>query len=83
MAAKDYKICLGWRNAYIGKCSKRNKNTMTEDRRVLSEGEILSLIHWWTQKKAEETGEKTQSITVGDKVVVEVTLLEENKKEEI
>ena len=82
MAAKDYEICLGWQNAYIGKTSKRNKDTMTEDRRPLSEGEILSLIHWWAKKKAEETGKKTQSITMGMKVVVEVTLLEEWKEEQ-
>lgn len=44
MAAKDYQICLGWQNAYIGKVSKRNKGTMTDDRRPLSEGEILSLM---------------------------------------
>ena len=77
MAAKDYEICLGWQNAYIGKTSKRNKDTMTEDRRPLSESEILSLIHWWAKKKAEENGEKTQSITVGGKAVLEVTLLED------
>lgn len=77
MAAKDYEICLGWQNAYIGKVSKRSKGTMTDDRRPLSEGEILSLIHWWAKKKAEDSGKKTQSITVGGKAVVEVALLEE------
>ena len=82
MAAKDYEICLGWQDAYIGKTSKRNKGTMTEDRRPLSKGEILSLIHWWAKKKAEETGKKTQSITVGGKAVVEVTLLEDLKEEQ-
>lgn len=82
MAAKDYEICLGWQNAYIGKTSKRNKDTMTEDRRPLSEGEILSLIHWWAKKKAKEAGKKTQSITIGGKAVVEVTLLENLKEDE-
>lgn len=77
MAAKDYKILLGWQNAYIGKEIKRKTYTMSEDRRPLSEGEILALIHWWAKKKSEENGEKTQSITAGGKVVVEVTLLEE------
>lgn len=76
MAAKDYKILLGWQNAYIGKEIKRKTYTMSEDRRPLTEGEILALIHWWAKKKSEESGEKTQSITAGGKVVVEVTLLE-------
>ena len=82
MAAKDYKILLGWQNAYIGKEIKRKTYTMSEDRRPLSEGEILSLIHWWAKKKAEETGKKTQSITVGGKAVVEVTLLEDLEEEQ-
>ena len=54
MAAKDYKICLGWRGAYLAKVSKKTPGLMLEDRREISEGEIIQLIHWWASKKAEE-----------------------------
>lgn len=77
MAAKDYKILLGWQNAYIGKEIKRKTYTMSEDRRPLTEGEILALIHWWAQKKMEETGNDTQVIIVGGEVVLEVKLLKQ------
>ena len=75
MAAKDYQICCGWKRAYIAKTSKRDSNLMLQDRREISEAEILSLIHWWAKDKAEARGNNTQTITVGGKAVVEVTLL--------
>ena len=75
MAAKDYKICLGWRGAYLAKESKKTPGLMLEDRREISEGEIIQLIHWWTSKKAEERNNDTQQITVGGEPVVEVKLI--------
>lgn len=38
-------------NAYIAKTSKRNPNIMLEDRREITEGEILFLIEWWLRRK--------------------------------
>ena len=75
MAAKDYKICFGWRGAYLAKESKKTSGLMLEDRREISEGEIIRLIHWWASKKAEESKNDTQQITVGGKPVVEVRLI--------
>lgn len=60
MSAKDYEICPALFNAYIAKKSKRNPNMMTNDRRVITDGEILFLIDWYIDNKVEE---QTGSIT--------------------
>ena len=52
MAAKDYQICPALFNAYIAKVSK--KNIMTDDRRIITENEILMLIDWYLDKELEE-----------------------------
>ena len=71
MAAKDYKICPA---AYIAKVSKNNPNLMTDDRREITEEEILLLIDWWLDMKCEE-GEQDQHfnsrIREGYNVVIE------------
>lgn len=54
MSAKDYKICPALFNAYIAKTSKRNPNLMTDDRREITEQEILCLIDWYLDKMADE-----------------------------
>ena len=54
MAAKDYRICPAIFNAYIAKVSKRNPNLMTDDRREITENEIMMLIDWWLDKEVEE-----------------------------
>ena len=54
MAAKDYKICPALFNAYIAKVSKKNPNKMTDDRRIITENEILMLIDWYLDKELEE-----------------------------
>lgn len=54
MAAKDYQICTGLFNAYIAKVSKKCPNMMTDDRRVITEGEILMLIDWYLDNELDE-----------------------------
>ena len=81
MAAKDYKICCAMFNAYIGKQSKRNPDMITEDRRVISEGEILELIHWWVTDKLRGKDSNIQVITHGGEPVVEVKLLKREETE--
>ena len=56
MSAKDYKICPALFNAYIAKTSKKDENLMTDDRREISEEEILSLIDWWLYKNCGDAG---------------------------
>lgn len=54
MAAKDYKICCALFNAYIGKVSKRNPNMMLNDRKEITEEEIMMLIDWYLDKEIDE-----------------------------
>lgn len=54
MSAKDYRICPALFKAYIAKVSKRTPNLMTNDRREITEGEILSLIDWYLDNKIED-----------------------------
>ena len=61
MAAKDYKICPALFNAYIAKTSKKNPNIMTNDRREITENEILSLIDWYLDKELPEDEQKKLS----------------------
>ena len=54
MSAKDYQICPACFDAYIAKVSKKNPGQMTDDRRKIDENEILMLIDWYLDKKADE-----------------------------
>ena len=60
MAAKDYQICCALWSAYIAKVSKRNPNKMLDDRREITESEILTLIDWklgdWVSENEDSTG---------------------------
>ena len=62
MSAKDYKICPSLFNAYIAKVSKRNPNLMLEDRRAITEEEILSLIEWYLHNYCVDN--RTNSVTI-------------------
>ena len=53
MSAQDYKICPACFSVYIAKIDKRNKNLMTDDRREITENEILMLIDWYLDKIAD------------------------------
>lgn len=54
MAAKDYQICCAIFNAYIAKPKKGVSNQMTDDRRVITENEILGLIDWYLDNELED-----------------------------
>ena len=55
MAAKDYEICCGWRSAYIARMKKQDSGVMSQDRREISESEVLALIHWWLKRRRKKT----------------------------
>lgn len=76
MAAKDYKICPGTFRAYIAKTSKRNPNLMTDDRREISENEILCLIDWYLEKRCDEENSDTITITSNGKPIIEMKKLD-------
>ena len=56
MAAKDYEICVSGLTStpYLAKVSKRNPDVMLDDRREISEGEILMLIDCYMSNKCQE-----------------------------
>ena len=43
MAAKDYVFVTGWRDAYLAKKKKSNSPTMSADRRIIEDNEIIVL----------------------------------------
>ena len=56
MTAKDYKICVSGLTStpYLAKISKRDPNVMLDDRRKISESEILMLIDCYMSNKCQE-----------------------------
>lgn len=79
--AKDYRICCGLFSAYIAKTSKRNSNTMTSDRRAITDEEVLTLINWKLQDfVSRNKGAKGFAFTDYDGKKVEVHYLDEEPK---
>ena len=56
MAAKDYEICVSGLTStpYLAKVSKRDPNVMLDDRREITEGEILMLIDCYMSNKCQD-----------------------------
>ena len=57
MAAKDYEICISalMSKPYLAKVNKRSPyNAMLDDRREISEGEILMLIDCYMSNKCQD-----------------------------
>ena len=56
MTAKDYEICVSGLTStpYLAKVSKRNPNVMLDDRREITEGEILMLIDCYMGNKCKD-----------------------------
>ena len=53
MAATDYVIVTGWMNAYLTKKKKPTKKgpqTMSEDRRPITDGEMIGLFEFYLRK---------------------------------
>ena len=85
MAAKDYKICPALLNAYIAKVSKRNPNMMLDDRRIITDAEIFSLIIWRLRRFCIENEKSSIILTDSSGEIVEISakgrLLEEITEE--
>ena len=84
MAAKDYRVCCAFFNAYIAKVSKRNPNMMLNDRREITEGEILMLIDWYLDKEIDEDNKQAihfDSLT-REGMKVEMQFVPAQKKED-
>lgn len=84
MAAKDYVIVEGWRNAYLAKKKKPTKKgpqTMSQDRRIITDEEMIGLFEFYLRKWCDEhEGEDTVVITDGKgKMIFQAKLLEKEK----
>ena len=83
MAAKDYKICPAMFNAYLAKVSKKDPNLMLNDRRIITDNEIFTLIHWKLENYCIENKTDTLKLTMDGKTIIEIkakgSLLEEIK----
>lgn len=85
MSAKDYEICPALFNAFIAKVSKRDPNLMTEDRRIITDKEIIGLIRWYLKRFCIENDTDRVFINENDKTTIEIVahgkLLEEIKED--
>ena len=84
MAAKDYIIVKGVLNAWLTRKRKPTKNgqhIMSEDRRPITDSEIIGLFEYYLRKWCEEhEGEDTVVITDTDgKKIFEATLLDKDE----
>ena len=73
-------------NAYLArkkkKPTKRGPQTMSEDRRPITEGEMIGLFEFYLRHWCEEHGEDTVVITNEDgKKIFEATLLDKKKED--
>ena len=81
MAAKDYVIVSGWRNAYLTrkkKPTKKGLQVMSQDRRPITDSEMIGLFEFYLRKWCEDhPAEDTVVITNSDgKKIFEATLLD-------
>jgi hypothetical protein len=81
MAATDYVIVTEGANAYL---TKKGTQTISEDRRPITESEMMGLLESFMRKKCEGCeGENTLLITNGDgERIFQATLINKAKEHE-
>ena len=86
MAAENYEIVCGWLNAYLArkkKPSKRAQHTMSNDRRVITEDEILHLFEFYLRQWCMDHNDDTVVVTNDDgKIIFKAKLLDIDEKDE-
>ena len=81
MAATDYEITFGCLNPYLAKKKKTKSKTMSQDRRPITDNEIISLFEFYLRKWYSENEEDTLVITdENGKKLFQATLLDENNE---
>lgn len=80
MAASDYELVTGLVYAYFAKKTKSNK-TMSSDRRVVTDNEILGLFEFYLRRRVEECGCKKVVVKRDGKPIFEAELLDEVEEE--
>ena len=84
MAATDYEIVKGWWHVYLAKKKKLTKNgpqTMSMDRRLITDEEIIGCFEFYLRNWCDEhEGEDTVVITDDNgKKIFEATLLDKEE----
>ena len=84
MAAKDYEIVCGLPSTYFAKTKKTKSNKMSEDRRPITEGEIMMLIDFALDKDFYKEGKDECGFTfdslINEGYTVEVSLKKKKKE---
>lgn len=80
MAAKDYIIVSGWQNCYLARKKKPSKcgpQTMSEDRRPITDEEMIGLFEFYLRRYCEDNNTDEVVITDADgKKIFEAKLLD-------
>lgn len=79
MAAKDYIIVSGWRNCYLArnkKPSKRGPETMSEDRRPITDSEMIGLFEFYLRRYCRDNNTDEVVITTRGKKIFKAKLLD-------
>lgn len=63
MAAKDYIFVTGMCEAYLAKKKKTDSPTMSQDRRIVTDNEIIGLFEFYLRKYCEVNKTDTIKIT--------------------
>ena len=83
MSAKDYQICPALFKAYIAKVSKKNPNLMSDDRREITDAEIMNLIELRFRRFCEENKTTKMCINNNGETIIKLnakgSLLDELK----
>ena len=85
MAAKDYIIVTGWQNAFLAKKkapTKKGPQTMSMDRRVIEDSEMIGLFLFYLRRYCEENETDNVVISQNGKKIFEAKLFETEEEEE-
>lgn len=80
MAASDYELVTGLVYAYFAKKTKSNK-TISSDRRVVTDNEILGLFEFYLRRRVEECGCGEVVVKRDGKPIFKAELLDEVEEE--
>lgn len=82
MAATDYEIVTGWFNPYLAKKKKSKSKTMSQDRRIITDNEILGLFEFYLRRWCSINRKNTVVITnKSGKNLFEATLIDKEEDE--
>lgn len=89
MAAKDYEICVSdlTSTPYLTKVSKRNPNVILNDRREITEGEILMLIDCYMSNKCQEEEYKDEVVCFKSHIqegkIIEIQIKDKSQDDDV